>query len=427
LGAHLKLIVGLMLVGVLAAFALHLDDRKLFTAGARISLDTTDPKSAAEAQAIGDTTRAIATSPGVVEEALARAGLDDVPPDAVARFAAEDVHVQGLGSSAVMELSVTYPDARIAADIANQLADGVVKTRLQATRGRLSQIVAGIDDQLLDIDRDIARLRFTDTEPSSRARIAHLIRQRSDLASERASITVQDALRPQPSIVDPAHVPVTADPSRRWQDIALGALLGLVLGIGLAAVIETINPTLVGADAVAREVGAPVLAELPRSNGHATAFQRELADNRVRLAAGFARMGAFELADLGPVTMSPDVGLLASRLSDPIRGDRVRVTGGEHLEVSVVTNGDATRNSGLVVVAPTVMKKHDIQWVTSSLQAGEVEVYGVVTYPPTRRSVAHRLSGAVASGAHRVSRVIKSGMHRLVGAIKPKGTGGETR
>jgi hypothetical protein len=130
-------------------------------------------------------------------------------------------------------------------------------------------------------------------------------------------------------------------------------------------------------------------------------------------------MGAFELADLGPVTMSPDIELLASRLSDPIRGDRVRVTGGEHLEVSSVADGDAPTNGGLVVVAPTVMKKHDIQWVTSSLHAGRLKVFGVVTFPPTKpwRSVGHHLSRGFNSVAHRVSRVLTSVVHRLARVI----------
>jgi uncharacterized protein involved in exopolysaccharide biosynthesis len=402
LSAHLTLIVGLVLAGVVAAFLLHLDDQELFTAHARISLDTTDPKSAAEAQAITDTARAIATSPGLVEEALARAGVNGVSAADADRFAAEDVHVQGLGSSGVMELLVTYPSARTAAGIANQLADTLIKTRLQATRGRLSQIVAGLDDQLQAIDREIAQLRRTGVgeTPSTRARLAHLSRERSDLASERESVTVQDALRPQPSVVDAAHEPVAPDPSRRLQDVALGALLGLVVGIGFAATIETITPTLVGAEAVAREVGAPVLAELPRANGKSTAFQRELADNHVRLAAGFARMGGFELADLGPVTMFTDVALLASRLSDPSRAARVRVTGGEHLEVRSVrrprsgVDDVGITTSGLVVVAPTVVKRRNFHWVASSLQTGELKLFGVVTFPHTGpwRSVAHRVS-----------------------------------
>jgi capsular polysaccharide biosynthesis protein len=421
LSAHRKLIVGLVLAGVAAAFLLHLDDRELFTASARVSLATSDPKSAAEAQAIADTTRAIATSFWVVEEALARAGVNDVSAAGVARFAAENVHVQGLGSSDVMELSVTYPIARTAADIANQLADRVIKTRLQATRGGLSQIIAALDNELLAVDQEIAKLRLTGAEDarSTRERLAELNQERSDLTSQRESVVGQDALRPQPLVVDPAHAPVAPDPSRRVQDVALGALLGLVAGIGLAATIETITPTLVGAEAVAREVGAPILAELPRANGRSTAFQRDLEDNHVRLAAGFARMGSFELADLGPVTMATDVALLAARLSDPIRRPRVRVTGGEHLVVRSVTNGDATTSngftngdattiagfvnrdptpsSGLVVVTPTVVKKRKFQWVASSLHTGELKVFGVVTYPPTGplRSVGHRLSRAL--------------------------------
>jgi capsular polysaccharide biosynthesis protein len=394
--------MGLVLAGVVAAFLLHLNDQELFTASARISLDTTDPKSAAEAQAIADTARAIATSPGVVEEALARAGVNNVSAANVDRFASEDVDVRGLGSSGVMELSVIYPSARTAANIANQLADRLIKTRLEATRGRLSEIVASLDNQLLAIDREIAQLRLTGAGdmPSTRVRLAQLSRERSDLASERESVMVQDALRPQPSVVDPAHEPVAPDPSRLLQDVTLAALLGLVVGIGLAATIETITPTLVGAEAVAREIGAPVLAQLPRANGKSTAFQRELADNHVRLAAGFARMGAFELADLGPVTMFTDVALLASRLSGPISADRVRVTGGEHLQVRSVWRprsgaaDDATASSGLVVVAPTVVKKRNFQWVASSLQTGELKLLGVVTYRPRGhwRSVAHRLS-----------------------------------
>jgi capsular polysaccharide biosynthesis protein len=395
LSAHLKLIVGLVLAGAVGAFLLHLDDQQLFTARARISLDTTDPKTAAEAQAIADTARAIATSHWVVEDALARAGVNDVSSAYVERFAAEDVHVQGLGSSEVMELSVTYPIARTAADIVNQLADRVIKTRLQATRGRLSQIIAGLDNQLLAIDQEIAKLRLTGTgdEPSTRARLTQLTQERSDLASERESVIGQDALRPQPLVVDPAHVPVGADPPRQVQDIALGALLGLVVGIGLAASIETFTPTLVGSEAVAREVGAPVLAELPRANRRSTVFQRKLEDNRVRLAAGFPRMGAFEMADLGPVTRFTDVALLASRLSDPNGAARVQVTGGEHLEVRSVAEGDDAMSSGLVVVAPTVLKKRNLQWVASSLQTGELDLFGVVTYPPTGplRSVGHRL------------------------------------
>jgi hypothetical protein len=153
---------------------------------------------------------------------------------------------------------------------------------------------------------------------------------------------------------------------------------------------ESFSPTLVGPDAVAREVGAPVLAELPRANGNVTAFQRELRDRQVRLAAGIARMGAVELADLGPLNMSTDVALMAARLSDPIRAKRVLVTAGEPLEIRAIqrsrrsANGDQSAAAGLVLVAPDIIKRRDFVWVAKTLE--KQELLGIVTYrPPSRR------------------------------------------
>lgn len=392
LGAHRVLVVGTVLVAVAAALLLHANDPGVYTASARLTLDAPDPQTAAAAQALADTARAIVTSPGLVARALAAAGVSNVTGESSTKFASDDVKLQGLGSSNVMQLSVTYPEPRTAAVIANQLASSLIKARLEATRGRLSQLLAGVDAQVKALDHEIAQLRSSPDSDSTlgRAEIARKVRQRSDLYSEYESIQVQNGLRPQPSIVDQARAPVASDPTRLLPDIALAALLGLVAGIGLASVLESFSPTLVGPDAVAREVGAPVLAELPRANGNATAFERELRDRQVRLAAGIARMGAVELADLGPLNMTTDVALMAARLSDPIRAKRVLVTAGEPLEIRAIqrsrrsANGDQSAAAGLVLVAPDVIKRRDFVWVAKTLE--KQELLGVVTYrPPSRR------------------------------------------
>jgi len=394
LGAHRMLVAGMVLVAVAAAVLLHAHNPDLYTASTRLSLDAPDPQTAAGAQALADTARAIVTSPGLVARALIAAGVPNVTEESSTKFASQDVKLEGLGSSNVMQLSVTYPEARTGAVIANQLASGLIKARLEATRGRLSQLLAGVDGQMTALDRRITQIKAQQGSVSavSHAQLAELVRERSDLASERESILVQDSLRPQPSIVDPARAAVAPDPTRLLPDVALAALLGLVAGIGLASLIETFSPTLVGPDAVAREVGAPVLAELPRANGHATAFERELRDRHVRLAAGYARMGAVELADLGPLNMSTDIALMAARLSDPIRAKRVLVTAGERLEVRAIqrsrrsANGDQSGATGLVLVAPDVIKRHDFVWVAKTLETQGQELLGVVTYrPPSRR------------------------------------------
>jgi capsular polysaccharide biosynthesis protein len=386
------LVVGMVLFAVAAALLLHANDPGLYTASARLTLDAPDPQTAAAAQALADTARAIVTSPGLVARALAVAGVSNVTQESSTKFASDDVKLQGLGSSNVMQLSVTYPEPRTAAVIANQLASGLIKARLEATRGRLSQLLADVDAQVKTLDHEIAQLRASPDSDSAlgRAQLATKVRERSDLASEYESIQVQNGLRPQPSIVDRARAPAAPDPTRLLPDVALAAFLGLVVGIGLASVMESFSPTLVGPDAVAREVGAPVLAELPRANGNATAFQRELRNRQVRLAAGIARMGAVELADLGPLNMSTDVALMAARLSDPIRAKRVLVTAGEPLEIRAIqrsrrsANGDQSAAAGLVLVAPEVIKRRDFVWVAKTLE--KQELLGVVTYrPPSRR------------------------------------------
>ena len=97
------------------------DADSLYTASVRLSLDTPDPQTAAAAGANADTARAIVTSPGLVARALAAAGVPNVSEESSTEFAERDVKVQGLGSANVIQLSVTYPEARTAALIANQL------------------------------------------------------------------------------------------------------------------------------------------------------------------------------------------------------------------------------------------------------------------------------------------------------------------
>src|SRR5919108_6419908 len=99
---HALLIAACLLVGVAAALLIHLGDVKQYTAVARLTLDVPDPKSSAESLAVTDTARAIVTSPTQIRTALAKVG---VARD-TARLARNDVQLQQLGTSAVLQLSV---------------------------------------------------------------------------------------------------------------------------------------------------------------------------------------------------------------------------------------------------------------------------------------------------------------------------------
>ena len=97
-GRHKGLIAALVLAGLLAGFAIHLDDAPRYSASARLVLDTSDPEDQAQSGVIADTTRAIASGPSLVREALATIG---VRRDAT-ELARRHVRVQALGSSGVM-------------------------------------------------------------------------------------------------------------------------------------------------------------------------------------------------------------------------------------------------------------------------------------------------------------------------------------
>ena len=57
-------------------------------------------------------------------------------------------------------------------------------------------------------------------------------------------------------VVSEATEPTDADPDNLISMLALGAFAGLILGIGVAALLEAVRPTIVGGDAISRELDA---------------------------------------------------------------------------------------------------------------------------------------------------------------------------
>jgi len=279
-GQHWGVIVFCLLVGLWVPMHLHRGDQSMYTASARLVLDNQDPKTRAESAAINDIAQAIATSPTQVSQALVKAGAKGRNPVEVAK---EDVSVRVLGSSGILELSVSDPSQTAAAAISNALAEGLIETRLEVTRGQVKKVDAALEERIARLNRRISALDLrvdsltlqaasADTAAQSNARRRKrdevtrsqdfLAQQRGALESQRVSLVSTGALNHTPSIISPAAQPRRADPSGQLPDIILGALLGLIVGVGLAGLLETIRPTLVGADAVAREFDAPLLGTL---------------------------------------------------------------------------------------------------------------------------------------------------------------------
>ncbi len=130
--AYWPLIVGLAALGAMAGGALHVNDSPVYTSDVRFVLDAPDPQAAAESVSIADAAKSIATSPSHVSAALALAG---VTRD-IARYTTQNIELQPLGTSGVLDLQVKDTDRKAAAVIANALAKDIIDTRAKVARDR---------------------------------------------------------------------------------------------------------------------------------------------------------------------------------------------------------------------------------------------------------------------------------------------------
>jgi capsular polysaccharide biosynthesis protein len=401
-GRHRKLIAALILAGLLAGFAIHMDDAPQYSASARLVLDTSDPEDQAQSGVIADTTRAIASGPSLVRDALDSVGARR---DA-GELARRHVRVQALGSSGVMQLSVTDSDPKVAVALANAIARAVIKTRLQVTAGEAATVVKRLDQQLTRLQRQISDLDAQIDRAGGAAGSGQLVRRRealdqrmSQLESERASVETTRALRPRAAVLDAASPPAQQLPGRRLPDLVLGGLLGLLLGVGAAALVESLRPTLVGRTAIARGTEAPVLAELvgpPQRRGHrhgwvaADVAEAAMHVELVAVAAGVQQVRLMALDR--QVDLSNLVQILGDSLktatvqqADMPTARRRRPGSRAGLEPEALQpEGDGGR-IGLVLVAPTVLKLAELDPVKDFLTISGWPLLGVIVYQPLRR------------------------------------------
>jgi capsular polysaccharide biosynthesis protein len=429
-GTHLRLIAIWVIFGFVAAALLHAGNERTYTATTRLVLNTPDAKDRSDSTAIADTAKAIATSPSEVRGALADAHITTRDPVDVARH---HVSVTALGSSAVLDLSVSDPNRRVAAAVANTLAARVIQTRLKVSSGQLQQVltelngrIATLNRRIGDLDVKIASLGLTDAQARDAAQRQRdfLAQARGVFEAERVSLLATDAQQPTPAIISQAPLPTHADSSRLLQDLVLGALLGLVLGIGSAGLIETVRPTFVGGDVLARELDTPLLVSLIAARLHLAAEGAGVHDI-VLLGAGtdMELRGLAERLEAVPAealrAVPDDTELARAATVDAQGGARARRSApfAEEQPRDGASAGDRARpgmrirafdihtslvdgqnGAGIALVSPSTLAKSKLDDVRHLLNATRSPLLGLITYdgsppgPSARRNGTGRRS-----------------------------------
>ena len=140
------------------------------------------------------------------------------------------------------------------------------------------------------------------------SKLAGLNQVIANFSGDRSRLLIQASTQGLASVLDQPVVPQRPQSKALAQKLGLAGVLGLVVGVLIASIAETIRPTVPGARRVSRRLGAPTLGQLktPEMRGEQTPNLENLAV-RLRLAANHADVstialidvnGQYELADL---------------------------------------------------------------------------------------------------------------------------------
>ena len=166
-----------------------------------------------------------------------------------------EVSVSGGGQADVAQVSATDANPIRAAQIANTYVDQYVLFRQQADRSK----IAGAQDL---VQQELAAL-----PPSQRyGSVGQSLQNRADQLGVLAALQTGNA-----EVVQPASPPTSPSSPRTKRNAILGALLGLLFGLGFVFLAERLDRRVRDASELEDNYGVPVLGAVPESPSYSMA------------------------------------------------------------------------------------------------------------------------------------------------------------
>jgi hypothetical protein len=362
-----------------AAYAVHQPPQ--YQAVSRVQMSGGFASSNVEADAATQWLQGIVTSPGLVQTAMTAAGVRGDPTV----FANQSIDVRRVGVSSVNDVVVSTPERGQSLSVASALIAEATRYSNRARENdleRMSSLTQQIDKLTAEQGRLIKALataspgtvlelqaRLNTSQPA----LADLLRQRADLVTVTANRSSIGVLDPPRSAADP----VVLSPAQLG---CLGALAGLLVGLGIAALLEMARPRVRGASWVAEALGAPLLTTLPRRSLSHPQTQQALHDLGVELSLALRRHPRGRVLLLAVESRDSDrVARLAAELS---RSTRLPLAAG----VDGLTQDDGSLDPQLdpdseilvVAVAHVVVSRRRLDAITARAAARGWPVLGVV-------------------------------------------------
>jgi len=393
-----------------------------YSANARIITSSEVPASAAVADAMVSQVQGIATGQTAASQALRAAGVRRN----LGAFIAS-ISVAGVGTSQVVNLTVTDPSPKAAQQLTRALADQVVSGLNKVGVSGMSKALTVIDADLVQLTENrallAARAAASPQNQQLQAKLAGLDQVIANFTGDRARLLIQASTAGLASVIDEPGLPLHAESKALPQKLALAGLLGLVIGILLAAIAELIRPTLPGSQRVSRRLEVPMLGRLIDPDLRAE-HEPDFASLvlRVRLAASHADVSTVALVDVD-VDGERDLAELARELEHalaPAPHHHRSAAGAPMATDNLNGNGDATSGSGspgttlvmdkLAAVRSPVLRVCAMAQMQSCAEPGPVGIL-VLSGPVARVSRISALVGLATSSGWPILGVV--GVPRL--------------
>ena len=173
------------------------------------------------------------------------------------------VSASEVGQTNVIAVAATSKSPMLAAKIANAYANAFVAYQQTVTNAKLAAAEQQLQSQISAIDTQVASLsKAASTTPQADALLVQETALKEDLATLQVSGAVSGG---GVEVVTPAKAPTSPSSPKPVQDALIAAIVGLLLGIGIAFLVEHLDDAVYSKEEAGRLAGdAPVLGMIPR-------------------------------------------------------------------------------------------------------------------------------------------------------------------